>query len=108
MRATTFAGTATQTALIQSPDSAFNGRPYDYSSKLCDVAFLGEGTIGTGLRISRGWTANTSYRLVGVSGVATAVSQIPRDFARGDEITRINNHNSLLLHGVTIGANYNF
>jgi len=108
INATTFAGTATQTATIMSPNTAFDGRPYDYSSKLCDVALMGEGTLGAGLRISRGWTANTSYRLVGVSGVATAVGQIPRDFARGDEITRINHNNSLLLHGISIGANYNF
>ncbi len=108
MTATTFAGTNTQTAALLSPDLAFDNRPYDYSSSLSDVAFLGEGTLGTGVRISRGWTANAAYRLVGVSGVATAVGQIPRDFSRGDEITRINNHNGLLLHGVSIGANYNF
>ncbi len=108
MRATTFAGTNTQTAALMSPDITFDDRPYDYSSSLSDVAFLGEGTLGTGVRISRGWTANIAYRVVGVSGVATAVGQIPRDFSRGDEITRINNHNSLLLHGVSLGANYNF
>ena len=106
--ATTFAGTATQTATILSPNSAFNGNPYDYSSTLNAAALMGEGTLGTGIRISRGWTANTSYRLVGVSGVATAVGQIPRDFARGDSVTHINNNHSLLLHGVTLGANYNF
>ena len=108
INATTFAGTTTQTATILSPNTAFNGRPYDYSSSMSGVAFLGEGTLGTGVRISRGWTANAAYRLVGVSGVATAVGQIPRDFARGDEITRINNQNSLLLHGVSLGASYNF
>ena len=69
---------------------------------------MGEGIFGAGLRIGRGWTANASYRLVGVSGVATAVGQIPRDFARGDAITHINNNHSLLLHGVALGANYNF
>ncbi len=108
INATTFAGTSTQSATILSPNTAFDGRPYDYSSTLSSVALLGEGTLGTGIRISRGWTANASYRLIGVSGVATAVGQIPRDFARGDEITRINNQNSLLLHGVSLGANYNF
>ena len=106
--ATTFAGTATQTATILSPNTAFNGRPFDYSSSLNDYALMGEGTFGAGVRICRGWTANTSYRLVGVSGVATAVGQIPRDFARGDAITHINNNHSLLLHGITLGANYNF
>ena len=106
--ASTFAGTATQTARIMSPNLAFDDRPYDYSSTLNDVALLGEGTLGAGLRISQGWTANVGYRLVGVAGVATAVGQIPRDFADGTQITRINNNHSLLLHGISIGANYNF
>ncbi len=106
--ATTFAGTATQTATILSPNTAFNGNPFDYSSTLNDIALMGEGTFGAGVCICRGWTANASYRLVGVSGVATAVGQIPQDFARGDAITHINNNRSLLLQGVTLGVNYNF
>jgi hypothetical protein len=108
MQATTFAGTNTTTAEILSPDPVFNTRPYNYTSSFSDVAFLGEGTLGTGVRISRGWTANFAYRMVGVSGVATAVGQIPRNFSRGDEITHINNNNALLLHGLSLGANYNF
>jgi hypothetical protein len=108
MQATTFAGTTTQTAAILSPNTAFDNRPYDYDSNETDVAFLGEGTLGTGIRISRGWSANIGYRVVGVSGVASAIGQIPRDFARGDEITRINNNNSLILHGLVLGAAYNF
>lgn len=108
INATTFAGTTTQTAYLLSPNTAFDGRPYDYASETTGVSLLGEGTLGTGVRISRGWTANVAYRLVGVSGVATAVGQIPRDFSRGDEITRINNNHSLLLHGVSLGAFYNF
>jgi len=108
INATTFAGTATQTATIMSPNTAFDNRPYDYSSTLNGVAFLGEGTVGTGLRISRGWTANVAYRLVGVTGVATAAGQIPRDFADGTQITHVNNNHSLLLHGISLGAFYNF
>lgn len=108
INATTFAGSATQTAVILSPDTAFDNRPYDYTSTRDGVAFLGEGTLGTGVRITRGWTGNVAYRLVGVTGVANSVGQIPRDFSRGDEITRINNNYGLLLHGVSFGANYNF
>jgi hypothetical protein len=107
MNTNTYAGTNTAAATIFSTN-AFNGRPYDYSNSLNDVAFLAEGNIGTGIRISRGWTANLGYRVVGVNGVATAVGQIPRDFSNGDDINRINNTNSLLLHGVVLGADYNF
>lgn len=107
MNTNTYAGTNTAAATIFSTN-AFNGRPYDYSNSLNDVAFLAEGNIGTGIRISRGWTANLGYRVVGVNGVATAVGQIPRDFSNGEDINRINNTNSLLLHGVVLGAAYNF
>ena len=108
INAKTFAGSATETAVILSPNTAFDNRPYDYTSTRDGVAFLGEGTLGTGVRITRGWTGNVAYRLVGVTGVANSVGQIPRDFARGDEITKINNNYGLLLHGVSFGANYNF
>jgi uncharacterized membrane protein YuzA (DUF378 family) len=46
--------------------------------------------------------------VVGVSGVATAVGLIPRDFSNENEINRINNSNSLILHGLVLGAVYNF
>jgi hypothetical protein len=107
MTADTRAGTTTTVATILSANS-FNGRPYEYSNSLTDVALLAEGNLGAGFRISRGWTANLGYRVVGVNGVATAVGQIPRDFSLGNDLNRINNHNSLILHGLVVGAAYNF
>jgi hypothetical protein len=107
IQTSTRAGTTDEAATILSANS-FNGRAYDYSNSLTDVAFLGEGNLGAGFRISRGWTANLGYRVVGVNGVATAVGQIPRDFSLGNDLNRINNYNSLILHGLVLGANYNF
>ena len=107
MTADTRAGTTDTVATILSANS-FNGNAYDYSSSHNDVSLLCEGNFGVGIRISRGWTANLGYRVVGVNGVATAVGQIPRDFSSENEINRINNHNSLILHGLVLGAVYNF
>ncbi len=107
MTADTRAGTTETVATILSANS-FNGRAYDYSSSLNDVALLCEGNFGAGIRISRGWTANLGYRVVGVNGVATAVGQIPRDFSNENDVNRINNSNSLILHGLVLGAVYNF
>jgi len=107
MTADTRAGTTDTVATILSENS-FNGNAYDYGSSLNDVALLCEGNLGAGIRISRGWTANLGYRVVGVNGVATAVGQIPRDFSNENESNRINNANSLILHGVVLGAMYNF
>ncbi len=107
MEANTRAGTTDTVATILSENS-FNGNAYDYGSSLNDVALLCEGNLGAGIRISRGWTANLGYRVVGVNGVATAVGQIPSDFSNENDNNRINNSSSLILHGVVLGAMYNF
>jgi hypothetical protein len=51
---------------------------------------------------------NLGYRVTGVSGIATAVGQIPTTFTHPDEINAIHNDRSLILHGAVFGANYNF
>jgi hypothetical protein len=102
-----YAGTANEIATIVSAN-AFNGQQYSFSAHDNDIAVLGEGNVGAGFRITRGWTANVGYRLVGVSGVATSVSQIPRDFANLNSAWHLKNDNSILLHGLTVGAAYNF
>lgn len=108
IRTYTYAGTETQAATVMSASSVYNGRDYVYNNSTNDVAFLGEGTLGTGICLWRGWTANVGYRVVAVSGVATAVGQIPRDFSNGLEINKISNDRSLILHGAVLGVNYNF
>lgn len=102
-----YAGTTTDAATVLSTNS-FNGQPYNLSNSTNDVAILSELTSGVGLRLTRGWTANIGYRVIGVSGVATAVGQIPRDFSLLNDASRINNDRSLILYGWTLGAAYNF
>ncbi|XZE32976.1 hypothetical protein SH501x_003747 [Pirellulaceae bacterium SH501] len=108
IRTYTYAGTETEAATVLSPSSVYNGREYVYNNSTNDLAFLGEGTLGTGICLCRGWSANVGYRVVAVSGVATAVGQIPRDFSNGLEINKISNDRSLILHGAVLGLNYNF
>ena len=102
-----YAGTTTDAATVVSTNS-FNGQPYNLSNSTNDVAILSELTSGVGLRLTRGWSANIGYRVIGVSGVATAVGQIPRDFSLLNDASRINNDRSLILYGWTLGAAYNF
>ena len=102
-----YAGTTTDAATVVSTNS-FNGQPYNLSNSTNDVAILSELTSGVGLRLTRGWSANIGYRVIGVSGVATAVGQIPRDFSLLSDASRINNDRSLILYGWTLGAAYNF
>lgn len=102
-------GTSTTTAMIRPLGSpAATDVAYDFSNSTNDIAFIGEGTIGTGVRVSRGITMNLGYRVTGVSGVATAVGQIPTSFTHISEINSIHNDRSLILHGAVFGANYNF
>jgi hypothetical protein len=105
----TRAGTATTDAMIRplgSPATA--DVAYNFTNSKDDVAFMGEGTMGVGARICRGWTMNLGYRVLGVSGVATAVGQIPGNFTHVDQIRGIHNDRSLILHGAVLGAMYNF
>jgi len=106
--ATTRAGTTSTTAETFNLVTGATPRSFDYSTTTNDVAILGEGNIGTGIRISRGWSANLGYRVIGVSGVATAVGQIPRDFSNGADLNQVNNDRSLILHGLVLGGMYNF
>jgi hypothetical protein len=107
MSLSSYAGTANEIATIVSAND-FNGQQFSFSAHDNDIALLGEGNVGAGIRISRGWTANIGYRLIGVSGVATSVGQIPRDFGNLNSAWFLKNEHSILLNGMTIGAAYNF
>ncbi len=107
MQFDTFAGTATQAATVVS-GNAYNGQAYNLMASRTDIAFLGEGDVGLSYRIGRCWSANVGYRAVAVSGLATAVGQIPYRFEDLMDVQRINNSSSLLLHGIYFGGSYNF
>lgn len=109
IRTATRAGTTMTAAMVRplgSPGVA--DVPYNFRNSLNDVAFIGEGTLGTGICIKPGWTLNLGYRVLGVAGVATSVGQIPTEFTHVNSITGIRNDRSLILHGALFGMNYNF
>lgn len=103
----TFAGSTTTAAEVYS-SNPYNGLSYDFDNSTTELALLGEGELGLGIRLSPCWTANAGYRLMGVSGIATAPGQIPADFTLTNDAQRIRNHDSLILHGVSFGAMYNW
>ncbi len=103
----TFAGTATDTAIVFS-DNSYDGQAYNFSSATTELALLGEGEVGLGWRLSPCWTLNGGYRLIGISGIATAPGQIPTDFTLTNDVQRIRHNDSLILHGVSLGAMYNW
>lgn len=99
-------GTPT-TATVNSVN-IFNGQEFMVDSVQNNAAFLGELGTGLGLRISRGWSANVGYRVVGASGVVTAVNSIPFEMNHLGNVAEYNNTSSLILHGLTLGGMYNF
>ena len=101
------AGNQAGLATIVSP-GASNGTSFDFDVSGNSTALLGETSTGLGWHIARGWTANVGYRVLGVSGIGTAESQIPSDFRIPSQSSSIQTSESLILHGFTLGAAYNF
>ena len=102
-----FAGNQAGLATVVSP-GASNGTSFDFDISGNSTALLGETSTGLGWHIARGWTANVGYRVLGVSGIGTAESQIPSDFRIPSQSSSIQTSESLILHGFTLGAAYNF
>lgn len=102
-----YGGGGGPTATINSAN-IFNGDGYMVDASKNSAAFLGEFGTGVGARISRGWSANVGYRVIGAAGVATAVNNIPFEMTHLGNVADYNNTSSLLLHGWTIGGMYNF
>jgi len=101
------AGNQAGLATIVSP-GASNDTLFDFDVSGNSTALLGETSTGLGWHIARGWTANLGYRVFGVSGIGTAESQIPSDFRVPSQSSTIQTRDSLILHGFTLGAAYNF
>jgi hypothetical protein len=102
-----YAGTATTPAIVSSYTS-YDNQQYIIDSSDNSLALLGEGELGLGVCICRGLTATCGYRVIGVSGIATAPGQIPYDFSLLNDASKINNDSSLILHGLSIGGMYNW
>ena len=103
----TASGDSSSLATIVSSGPA-NGTTYNYDASSNQLSFLGETTTGLAWHFARGWTANFGYRILGASGIASAQGQIPMDFRAPEQASAIRSSDSMILHGVTIGANYNF
>lgn len=72
---------------------------YDYSSSKDDFSMLGELDMALNYRISNKSRLKFGYRVIGISGVALALDQIPNDFTLDAEINSINSNGNLILGG---------
>ncbi len=85
-----------------------NNVDYRFDVTKNDVAFLSEIGSGLGIRMSPKWTATVGYRAVVASGVATSTDNVRYTFANYDEIRDFDNRGTLILHGLNVGALYNY
>ncbi len=98
-------GHAAYVSAVNSPNF---GQDYVISSSKTDVAFLGELGSGVNYRLTSKWSANVGYRAIVVSGVATAVDQLPINMSHLGNASNFDNNAALILHGVSLGAQYNY
>ena len=81
---------------------------YMISRSKTDIAFIGELGTGVNYRLTSKWSANVGYRAIVASGVATAVDQLPINMTHLGNASNFDNNAALILHGVNLGAQYNY
>ena len=72
------------------------------------LATLGELDLGLGYRISCAWSIRGGYRLLGMSGVATAVDSLPTDYYSVASSGQVHADDSYILHGGYAGLEFNW
>ncbi len=80
------------------------GESFAVRSSKDDVAFLGELRLGGSYDFTCHWRGVLAYRAVALTGIATSVGQLPDQFSSRAEIAQINSDNSMIVHGLQVGA----
>ncbi|MEX0611937.1 MAG: hypothetical protein WD229_07435, partial [Pirellulales bacterium] len=83
---------------------AGDGTEFYVESDKDDISFLGEMRLGGSYDISCHWRAVAAYRAIAVAGIATSTDQIPDDFTNKEFVAIIDSDNSIIVHGVQVGA----
>lgn len=80
----------------------------DTKSTDTTLATLGEFDLGLGYRIGCAWTIRGGYRLLGMTGVASAIDSITDNYATLAASGKVYANDSYLLHGGYLGLEYNW
>lgn len=87
---------------------ASSAQPFGLVSKKDDVAFLGEFDAGLAYCVNSNWRLSGGYKVLAISGYADSVNQIPGNIADISTTGLIQDNNSLILHGIYVGAEYSW
>ena len=87
-------------------DVRFTGSGEDFyvESSKNDIAMMGELRLGGSYDITCNWRAVMAYRAVAIAGLATSTDQIPDEFTNPEWVAIIDSDNSMIIHGVQVGA----
>ena len=96
----------TQTALAYLNGSATDVIDTEDSDTV--LATLGELDLGLGYRFSNCWTVRGGYRLMGLTGVATAVDSLPTNYSSVANSGRVDANDSYVIHGGYVGLEFNW
>jgi len=78
---------------------------YSYMNEDTDLAVFGEFDARMYYHVSCNWRLSLGYRLLGLTGVALAQEQIPHTLS---DLNYVKRDGGLLLHGVTMGAEFSY
>ena len=92
----------------RTPANPSQGGEYDFDVMKDNLAFLSEIGTGVGVRLSPKWTGTVGYRAVILSGVATSPDNVRQNFADFDVVADYDTSSSMILHGLNVGALYNY
>lgn len=81
------------------------GQAFDVTAEKDDLAFVAELDAGLAYSISAHWRMSLGYKMLAISSYADATSQLLNSFTIADA-GQIMDHDSLILHGLFIGAEY--
>lgn len=72
------------------------------------LSTLGELDLGLGYRFNNAWTVRGGYRLMGLTGIATATDHLNSEFSSVAASSYVNADDSILLHGGYVGLEFNW
>jgi hypothetical protein len=72
------------------------------------LATLGELDLGLAYRLSCAWSIRGGYRLMGLTGVATAVDSLPNNYYSVASSGQVHADDSYVLHGGYVGLEFNW
>jgi len=83
---------------------SFNGTAYRFSNSRNALAGVGQFDLGGRYQLDCHWSLYGGYRVVAISGVATAPMQISQNFA--NPVNEICASDTVILHGAFLGAQF--